>query len=172
MLENWEGQAYGFGDFRSKGHSAGEAERGRKSWDPPPTLTAVYAVSIKTTLDKRKSLPKPKVTIYLSIKYDRSCHTSALRLLQLPQHSCMTLIEEGKINPTWSLEWCLVYFLFCKLRDMGINLFRKLTFLSQLISTLATSQQQQVSVEHQNWQSVPDIHPHTFSGFSFSLTLM
>lgn len=142
MIENWEGQQmYGFRDFRSTGHSPGGAERGRKCLDPPATLTTVYAVSIKMTLDERKCLPKPKVIIYLSIKL---CHTFALWILQLPQHSCMTLIGEGRTNPTCSLEWCLVYFLFCKLRDMGINLFRKLIFLSQLISTVATSQQQEV----------------------------
>lgn len=65
MLENWEGQqTYSFEDIRSMEHSPGRAERGRKSLDPPPTLTTAYAVSIKMSLDERKSLPKLKVTTY------------------------------------------------------------------------------------------------------------
>ena len=70
ILKNWEGkQMHGFLEkmFKATGHSPGGAEKGRESSVPLPALTTIYAVSIKMSLDERKSLPKPKVTI-LSIK--------------------------------------------------------------------------------------------------------
>jgi len=70
ILKNWEGkQTYGALEkiFTARGHPPGGAEKGRESSAPLPALTTIHSASIKMSLDERKSVPKPKVTI-LSIK--------------------------------------------------------------------------------------------------------
>lgn len=133
--------------FRTTVHSPGGAERGRKSLAPLPALTTIYVVSIKLSLDERKSLPKPKVTI-LSVKL---CLTTNLAI---PSACKGNFDRRGKVYPHSHLRALVgVFLFFSKLRDVGLSLFRKLTGVSQVIPTLAasTAQQQQVSVEHQSW---------------------
>lgn len=91
--------------FRTTVHSPGGAERGRKSLAPLPALTTIYVVSIKLSLDERKNLPKPKVTI-LSVKL---CLTTNLAI---PSACKGNFDRRGKAYPHSLLRALVGVFLF------------------------------------------------------------
>lgn len=99
--------------FRTTVHSPAGAKRGRKSLAPLPALTTIYVVSIKLSLDERKSLPKPKATI-LSVKLH-------LTTLQFPLYARVTLTEEVKSTLTHSLEHWLMYFYLFSIERCGFE---------------------------------------------------